>query len=129
MLLLGYLDVYSQSVKAVDKIGEAFLPGDCFWDPLSILEGAPSTMKRNMQEREIFNGRMAMLAVAAFFWEELMTHKPLISIESNALLFEPAYQVPFIQQWLDAQFSPVFTITPEEVASVADVVASLDLLV
>lgn len=127
MLLLGYLDVYSQSVKAVDKIGEAFLPGDCFWDPLSILEGAPATMKRNMQEREIFNGRMAMLAVAAFFWEELMTHKPLISIESNALLFEPAYQVPFIQQWLDSQFSPVFTITPEEVANVADVVSSLDL--
>ena len=128
MLLLGYLDVYSQSVRAVDKIGEAFLPGDCFWDPLSILEGAPATMKRNMQERELFNGRMAMLATAAYFWEELKTHQPLISIEGNELLFEPAYTVPFIQKWLDTQFSPVFPMTPVDVASLADDISSLNLL-
>ncbi|KAI2494233.1 chlorophyll A-B binding protein [Fragilaria crotonensis] len=128
MLLLGYLDVYSQSVRAVDKIGEAFLPGDCFWDPLSILEGAPATMKRNMQERELFNGRMAMLATAVYFWEEFKTHQPLISIEGNELLFEPAYTVPFIQKWLDAQFSPVFPMTLEDAASLADDISSLNLL-
>jgi len=27
MLLLGYLDIYSQSIKDMDRIGEAFLPG------------------------------------------------------------------------------------------------------
>ena len=128
MLLLGYLDIYSQSVKDIDKIGEAFMPGDCFWDPLSILEGAPATMKRNMQERELFNGRMAMLATAVYFWEELTTHLPLISIEGNELLFEPAYTVPFIQKWLDAQFSPVFPITPEEAANLVDDISSLNLL-
>lgn len=128
MLLLGYLDVYSQSVRAVDKIGEAFLPGDCFWDPLSILEGAPATMKRNMQERELFNGRMAMLATAVYFWEEFKTHLPLISIEGNELLFEPAYTVPFIQKWLDTQFSPVFPMTLEDAASLADDISSLNLL-
>ncbi|EEC44580.1 predicted protein, partial [Phaeodactylum tricornutum CCAP 1055/1] len=78
MLLLGYLDVYSQAVKDMDEIGEAFLPGDCFWDPLKVLEGAPDSMKRNMQERELFNGRVAMLAFAAFVWEEGITHLPLI---------------------------------------------------
>jgi len=111
MLLLGYLDVYSQERKSMDKLGDAFLPGDCFWDPLSMLAGAPPTMKRNMQERELFNGRMAMLAVAAYFWEELATHRPLISIPGNELLFEPAYEIPFIQSWLDSLFqepSPVF---------------------
>ena len=54
MLLLGYLDIYSQAIKDMDRIGEAFLPGDCFWDPLRILDGAPDRMKRNMQERELF---------------------------------------------------------------------------
>jgi hypothetical protein len=105
MLLLGYLDIYSAAIKDMDQIGEAFLPGDCFWDPLSVLEGAPARMKRNMQERELFNGRMAMLAFAMFVWEETATRKPLISIPANELLFKPLYQVSFIQEYLDAQFS------------------------
>lgn len=105
MLLLGYLDIYSQAIKDMDKIGEAYLPGDCFWDPLRMLEGAPDVMKRRMQERELFNGRAAMLAVVVFIWEEAISHRAVIDIEGNELLFEPAYQIPFIQNWLDAQFS------------------------
>ena len=105
MLLLGYMDIYSQSIKDRDAIGDAFLPGDCFWDPLHILEGAPNSMKRNMQERELFNGRVAMIAVVVFLWEEAITHLPLADIEGNELLLKPAYQVPYIQEWLDRQFS------------------------
>lgn len=105
MLLLGYLDIYAQEVKQQESIGEAFLPGDCFWDPLRILQGAPDSMKRNMQERELFNGRVAMLAFLAFVWEEGIAHLPLIEIGENDLLLEPAYEIPFIQQWLDSQFS------------------------
>jgi Chlorophyll A-B binding protein len=105
MLLLGYLDIYSQAIKDMDQIGEAFLPGDCFWDPLQMLQGAPIQMKRNMQERELFNGRAAMLAVASYILEEAVTHKALFEIGSNALLLQPAYEVPFIQRWLDEQFS------------------------
>ena len=121
MLLLGYLDVYAQAIKEAEGIGEAYLPGDCFWDPLRILQGAPDSMKRNMQEREIFNGRVAMLAFAAFTWEEAITHLPLIDIGQNDLLLEPAYEVPFIQQWLDAQFSStdpeVAFLTPSQIDS------------
>jgi len=106
MLNLGFLDVYSSEIK-VNESGDAFLPGECFWDPLCILEGAPDTMKRNMQEREILNGRAAMIAVASFIFEEMMTHRPIVEIPTNALLFEPAYQVPFIQQWLDMQFGNI----------------------
>ncbi|KAG7351355.1 chlorophyll A-B binding protein [Nitzschia inconspicua] len=105
LLLLGYLDIYAKAIQEEEGIGDAFLPGDCFWDPLKILEGAPPSMKRNMQEREIINGRMAMIAFAAFCFEEAVSHKALVSIPSNELLFEPAYQVPFIQEWLDQQFS------------------------
>lgn len=105
MLLLGYLDIYSQAIKDMDQIGDAYLPGDCFWDPLRILDGSPDVTKRRMQERELFNGRAAMLAVIFFTFEEATSRKPLIEIEGNALLFQPIYQIPFIQQWLDAQFS------------------------
>jgi hypothetical protein len=72
-----------------------------------MLEGAPDQMKRNMQEREILNGRAAMIAVAAFGFEEAMTHRPVITIGRNDFLFEPVYQVPFIQAWLDQQFGSV----------------------
>ena len=116
LLLLGYLDIYSQAIKDMDQIGEAFLPGDCFWDPLQILEGAPNRMKRNMQERELFNGRAAMIAVAAYVLEEAVTHKALFEIGSNALLLRPVYEIPYIQRWLDLQFS--FThIDPTEIPS------------
>jgi light-harvesting complex I chlorophyll a/b binding protein 1 len=105
LLLLGYLDVYSQAIKDMDRLGEAFLPGDCFWDPLRILDGSSDRTKRIMQERELFNGRAAMMAVMAYSLEELVTKKPFIELDRNALLLEPAYQVPFIQKWLDDLFA------------------------
>jgi light-harvesting complex I chlorophyll a/b binding protein 1 len=105
MLLLGYLDIYSQAIKDMDKIGEAFMPADCFWDPLKILEGATDFSRRNMQERELLNGRIAMIAVVSYIWEEAATHLPVIMVGSNDLLFLPAYEVPFIHDWLDEQFS------------------------
>lgn len=105
MMLLGYLDIYTKSIQDRDKIGDAFLPGDCFWDPLRMLEGAPPSMKRNMQERELFNGRFAMLAFAVYIFEEATSKLPLIEIQGNELLFVPAYQIPVVQEWLDATFS------------------------
>lgn len=114
MFLLGYLDIYAAAVKDAD-VGEAFLPGECFWDPLRMLDGAPDEMKRNMQQRELNNGRMAMVAVAAYILEEAISHRPLVSLPFNEFLFEPAYEIPVVQAWLDQQFqtpSPTF-IFPE----------------
>jgi hypothetical protein len=106
MMLLGYLDIYTKAIQDRDDIGDAFLPGDCFWDPLKMLQGAPASMKRNMQERELFNGRFAMLAIAAYVFEEATTRLPLIEVKGNELLFVPAYQIPYVQEWLDGFFSP-----------------------
>jgi light-harvesting complex I chlorophyll a/b binding protein 1 len=108
LLLLGYLDVYSQAIKDLDELGEAYEPGDCFWDPLQISQsGLPSSaqIKRNMQEREILNGRMAMLAVAAFGWEEFRTGQAVVALPNNALLFTPLYQIPYVQEYLDQVFT------------------------
>jgi hypothetical protein len=46
-----------------------------------------------------------MFGFAIYMWEEFITHTPLIDIPGNELLLEPAYQVPYIQKWLDNQFS------------------------
>lgn len=51
------------------------------------------------------NGRVAMFGFAIYTWEEFITQTPLIDIPGNELLLEPAYQVPYIQKWLDNQFS------------------------
>jgi len=122
MLLLGYLDIYSQAIKDMDRIGEAFLPGDCFWDPLRILQGTSDRTKRNMQERELFNGRAAMLAFAAYTLEEAVTHRPFIDLENNAILLEPPFTVPFIQRWLDAEFSVTDVesafLTPSDIGTI-----------
>ena len=108
MMLLGYLDIYTKDIQEEEGIGDAFLPGDCFWDPLRVLDGAPATMKRNMQERELFNGRVAMLAFAAFVFEEATSHEAIIDIPGNEVLFIPAYQIPTVQEWLDSQFLTYF---------------------
>ena len=131
MLLLGYLDIYSQAIKDMDQIGDAFLPGDCFWDPLQVLQGAPDKMRRNMQERELFNGRAAMIAIAAYILEESITHKALIDIGTNALLLQPAYEIPFIQEWLDEQFSlsSPLTETGADPTTILDSIDTLDALV
>ena len=104
MMLLGYLDIYAKELQEDQNIGDAFLPGDCFFDPLKILQGAPSSMKRNMQERELFNGRVAMIAFAAFVFEELVSHRAIVDIQGNEILFVPLYQIQFVQEWLDSQF-------------------------
>lgn len=112
LLLLGYLDIYAKVIKE-EYAGDAFLPGECFWDPLSILEGAPDQMKKKMQERELNNGRFAMVAVFFYILEETVFHAPVISLKFNQLLFEPAFEIPAVQEWLDRQFQGPSTIYPE----------------
>ena len=112
MLNLGYLDIFASEIKK-EEAGDAFEPGDVFWDPLAILQDAPPSMRRNFQQRELFNGRIAMLAVACYILEEALTHKPLIEGRISQFLFEPAYEVHEIQAFFDSLFgsqgaSPVF---------------------
>jgi light-harvesting complex I chlorophyll a/b binding protein 1 len=104
MLLLGYLDIYAASIKDIES-GDAFLPGECFWDPLRMLDGAPDLMKRKMQERELNNGRFAMVAVLSYIIQEAVTHQPVINLPWNQVLFEPAFEIPAVQAWLDGQFA------------------------
>lgn len=113
IMLLGYLDIYANVIKE-EEVGDAFMPGECFWDPLRILDsGAPEEMKRKMQERELNNGRAAMVAVFFYVLEEAVFRQPLVSLPFNQMLFEPAFQIPAVQEWLDRQFTGPSTIMPD----------------
>ena len=90
-MLLGYLDIYAKEIQKLDNLGNALLPGNCFWDPLCILNDALALMKQNMQERELFNNRVTMVAFAAYVFEEVTMRMLLINIEGNELLFVLLY--------------------------------------
>lgn len=100
LLNLGYLDIYSQAVKDMDA-GEAFVPGDCFWDPLSILVGAPHDAAFEARKKEVTNGRAAMVAVFAFSLQEGITHIPIVDLPWNTPLFVPAFEIPAVREVLD----------------------------
>ncbi|KAG5191919.1 light harvesting complex protein [Tribonema minus] len=52
------------------KPGQA--PGDLNWDPLNLKPSDPETWEK-VQLRELKNGRLAMIAIAAFFVQENLT--------------------------------------------------------
>lgn len=99
ILGLGYLDIWANANKK--ETGEARLPGDCFWDPLSIMVGATYEEKRAMQEREIWNGRAAMVAFVIYILEEVVTRRGVVNIDMNQWFFEPAIVIPQVEDWLD----------------------------
>mmetsp|Transcript_126 Transcript_126/g.176 ORF Transcript_126/g.176 Transcript_126/m.176 type:complete len:99 (-) Transcript_126:67-363(-) len=48
-----------------------------------------------------------MVAVFSYILQEAITHQPVISLPWNELLFEPAFEIPEVQAWLDGQFGGV----------------------
>ncbi len=59
---------------AVDSVA-----GDMAWDPLRIATNLPATEKFELQEAEILNGRLAMLALAGSVTFEMLSGLPVIS--------------------------------------------------
>jgi len=85
---LGYLDIFAGEIKRTET-GEAYLPGECFWDPMGLKSGMDVDEVALMQEREVMNGRAAMLAVGIFAVEELNHGIAVTDIPFNQLLFKP----------------------------------------
>ncbi|GMI14697.1 hypothetical protein TrVE_jg1574 [Triparma verrucosa] len=99
MMGLGYADVFAGVVQS-EMTGEAYLGGDCFWDPLKILQGSTIEEERKMAAREVWNGRFAMMAVLFYAVQEGYTGKAVVDLEWNELFFYPIFAakdiVPFL---------------------------------
>jgi len=63
--------------------------------------GASYEGRRVMQEREIWNGRAAMVAFVVFIFEEALTREGVVNIDINKFFFEPVIVIPQVGDWIE----------------------------
>jgi len=100
--LVGYLDVRAEAIKENAKGGADWTPGDFGFDPLNLLGGASPLAVKNMQAKEVNNGRLAMVAVLAYVIQEAVTGEPVIAVSEE--FFTPLYAYPWVQHLLTDAF-------------------------
>jgi len=74
-------------------------PGDFGFDPLNIASGDV----RGFQEKELLNGRLAMVAVTCYVAVEAAFHTSIVRFTPD--LFEPLIFAPDFRAFMDASFS------------------------
>lgn len=97
---IAALDLRAIQIKG--RSGDDWAPGDFGFDPLRILGGASPYAVKNMQAKEVNNGRLAMLAVLAYVVQEAATGEPIVSLSEQ--LFTPVIYYPWFQQLLTDSF-------------------------
>merc|ERR1719271_2304635 len=75
-----------------------WIPGYYGFDPLNIVGGMSPLAIKNMQAKEINNGRLAMVAVVAYVVQEAMTGEPVTSVSEQ--FFTPIIYYPWVQHLL-----------------------------
>lgn len=79
------------------------IPGDFGFDPLNIYKPLSPPEKRAMLERELLNGRVAMLAVTGYVAAETVLGTPIV--RATPQVFEPLFLQPGFRAFMDASFS------------------------
>jgi len=85
---IGYLEINRAKIGWVEpnlsswtttlwSLRDNYYPGDVGFDPLNLKPTDPSAF-RNMQTRELQNGRLAMIAVAGMCSQELVNHRTIL---------------------------------------------------
>ena len=100
-LSAGLLDLKAIDIKEA-KGYENWVPGDYGYDPLNLLKGASPVAVKNMQAKEINNGRLAMVAVLAYVVQEATTGEPVVALSEG--LFTPIIYMPWFQHVMDTAF-------------------------
>jgi hypothetical protein len=78
------------------------LPGNFGFDPLNLYRPLSAADKVSVQERELANGRLAMLAVASYVATEYVCRAPVVNV--TPLLFQPLFMNPSFMAMMDASF-------------------------
>jgi len=79
------------------------LPGDLSFDPLRITRSLSREEKVEFLEKELLNGRLAMLAVTAYVLEEVVFQTPVVRYTPE--LFRPLIFSDSFRAFMDASFS------------------------
>jgi Chlorophyll A-B binding protein len=80
------------------KVGSQHTPGDLGFDPLGLAKGSSKQERLYKAEAELFNGRLAMLAITGFAMQEWWTQNSVIN--QTPIFFKPINIV--LQQLQDA---------------------------
>jgi hypothetical protein len=83
--------------SSAEKAGGDYVPGDLAFDPLG-LSGKTVEEKHYKLEAELFNGRLAMLAITGFAVQEWWTVNSVIN--QTPIFFKPMYMA--LEQLADA---------------------------
>jgi len=78
-------------------------PGDFSFDPLNIAGSLSPEGQREFQEKELLNGRLAMVAVTCYVAVEAGFGLPIVRFTPD--LFEPLIFAPDFRAFMDASFS------------------------
>jgi len=78
-------------------------PGDFGFDPLNIAGSLPAAQQRAFQEKELLNGRLAMIAVTSYVAVEAGFDTSIVRFTPD--LFEPLFLAPDFRAFMDASFS------------------------
>merc|ERR1712151_1193959 len=89
----GWANPY-EKMENVQALKPDYYPGDLAWDPLGLKPADPAEF-REMQEKELSHGRLAMLAAAGFMAQEAVTGKTWGQGDFN---FESMLLGPFFKQ-------------------------------
>jgi hypothetical protein len=64
--------------KAVRKLPSGkYVSGDLGFDPLALYSGATADKQRDLELKELNNGRLAMMAVAGYVAQEFFANEPV----------------------------------------------------
>merc|ERR1719238_1908134 len=74
--------IFSATVEAValkQTRTADYIPGDLGFDPLSLYSGKGPEVQRDLELKELNNGRLAMLAITYYAWEEFVTKASVVN--------------------------------------------------
>ena len=103
--VLEYKDVKAREAKglAFNEYDKSALPGDLSFDPLKITKGLSREEKVEFLEKELLNGRLAMIAVTCYVLEETLFQMPVVRFTPD--LFEPLIFAPDFRAFMDQAFT------------------------
>eukprot|EP00286_Rhodomonas_abbreviata_P015259 CAMPEP_0181322844 /NCGR_PEP_ID=MMETSP1101-20121128/19451_1 /TAXON_ID=46948 /ORGANISM="Rhodomonas abbreviata, Strain Caron Lab Isolate" /LENGTH=321 /DNA_ID=CAMNT_0023430797 /DNA_START=17 /DNA_END=982 /DNA_ORIENTATION=+ len=81
MFFMGLI-IFTATIESIalrKPRGEDWVPGDLGFDPLNLYTDSPASVQRDLELKELNNGRLAMLAITGYVLEEFLTKASVVN--------------------------------------------------